>query len=196
MRPEQMHVPHPEGRREPNDPCERLHIVTDDRRRQRRLQSGGDRGLNTGHDPREAPRAANRVVDLFSWAVEAHLDPQSGGWELGTRNWGFTRRRRGRAGQVGEPGQPLTFEQRAVRQNDQLAPVRLHDAGAQIEDVRARQRLTTREKETLDAKRHRLVDRVVEPVRLQSLPAIGTGRHEAMFARQIAEVVHLNPQLV
>ena len=92
MRPEQMHVPHPEGRREPNDPCERLHIVTDDRRRQRRLQSGGDRGLNTGHDPREAPRAANRVVDLFSWAVEAHLDPQSGGWELGTRNWGFTRR--------------------------------------------------------------------------------------------------------
>ena len=70
------------------------------------------------------------------------------------------------------------------------------DSLREIEDVRAGQRLTTGEEQPFGPEGDRLVDRIDDPLGRQPLLAFRPGRHKAVGAAQIAEIVDLNPQLL
>ena len=88
---------------EPHNVVERIKVVTQDGRRERRSQAGSHGDVHALHNAREGAGAANRIIDLSGWTIQADLDSQTrdGGVDSGA---GGRRVRLGGLGQCHQTG--------------------------------------------------------------------------------------------
>ena len=69
----------------------------------------------------------------------------------------------------------------------------IDDVLREIDCIRTRQRLTAGKEESLDAERDALIDRVQQPLRRKSLSPLRSRGHQTVGAREIAEIVDVQP---
>jgi hypothetical protein len=178
VRPQEMDVCDPEFRGKRQERRRICQVMPQQHHRDRRPQSCVDGDSDAVADALESALAANRIVYRRRGTVQADLHAQA------------------ICGKSCERSQPLSLQHGAVRQNDELSLMRSDDVFDQFNGIRACEGLAASQIEPLHTKSDRLVNRSTDRWPWQPLIALGSRRHETVRAREIAEVVHLDPELL
>ena len=178
MRPDEMHVRHAQIGGKTHQGWRIEQVMTQQHHRDRRPQASIHGCTDTIDNPLEGAVASYRIVDTGRSAIQADLHANTIG-----------RKRRERT-------EALALQHSTVRQDDQLPLVSSDDVLDDLDRIGTRQRFATSEVKALHAERCRLIDRVVDDRARQPVTAVWTGRHEAMLAGKVAEVVDLDPELL